>query len=120
MTTDLIKLLLLLVAVILFFVFVARPFEPIECRRNRNMSSTKVDGVIREKFENTSNNGTEKLVMTNGATFYWYDDFYGRLHPYEQFQIGDSVAKKDGSLLITIYRQDTSIVLDFTLPCDEQ
>jgi hypothetical protein len=106
--------------VILFITFIVRPSESWDCRRNRLMSSRKIGGVVSQKIYDSKDHNYEKAITNDGSIFTWEDSFYGNLAVYDHISIGDSIVKKDKSLLLEIYRKDTFFILDLTLPCDEK
>ena len=83
------------------------------------MSSRKIDGVVFQKIFNSKDHNYEKAITTNGSIFTWEDSFYGTLAVYDNISVGDSVVKKENTLLLEIHKQDTIFILDLSLPCEE-
>ena len=112
--------LLFFTTIILWTIFIIRPFEPGPCRVNRIMTNKSFDGVVKEKILNSKNHETELLISTDNQFFEWSDDSYSRRGRgfFDLIAIGDSVKKLDGSLNILIYHSDTLLNIDLSFPCD--
>lgn len=117
--TDLIKLVVFVVGIILFIVYIARPMESWDCRRNRFLLDDKINGIVSKKIYNSKSHNNEQIYFSNGDIFDFETNHYGELRVYENILMGDSIVKEEGSLILEIHRKDSSFVLDMTLPCDQ-
>ncbi len=92
------------------------------CNTNYVNSSISVSGgVVIEKIENSRSNGKNK-VITKRSSYSWHDKFYetsGREF-FHLIDIGDSIAKEKTSLILEVYKADTTLFIDLSFPCDEE
>lgn len=87
------------------------------CRRNHIVRNIDIEGgIVREKIRDSWNHQNEE-VHTNRSIFSWEDDAFDGY--FDQIAIGDSIIKKEGSLILEVYKADTVLFLDISYPCGE-
>ena len=122
---ELLKLILGLLFAISFSLFtflLGRPFKSFECNHNRKMSKKKARGLVIEKEKDSWYGNSERVsVNYQGQIFVWEDDFYeleSRAF-YDEIEVGDSIVKREGELLLSIYKKDSVINIDLSFECKD-
>ena len=115
--------LILLFLVVSFFIsiilFTGRPFESFECKHNRFKRDDVLNGIVTKRTRNSKSYAHELIRLKNGQSFEWEDDNYEKDSFFYKIRIGDSLVKKENSLVMKISRIDTTFIIDLEFPCDE-
>jgi len=116
---KLIKLLFLaFFLIIVFLIFIDRPMEKGNCRHNRILRKKVVKGVIIRKDYDTKSHSNEIVKLSNGKSFEWNNDRYKNFDLYNSMQIGDTLQKNEGELILTLTSSNTKDSFDLRLKCD--
>lgn len=118
---ELTKFLLKLSLGIIFMLSVflmSHPFEPFGCNHNRRFMKKDISGVITMKEKDSFYSGSERIT-TKKRLLAWEErgfEAMGRTI-YDKVSIGDSVVKKDGELILSVFKKDSIIEIDLSFPC---
>lgn len=115
------KLLAIGIFFLIYFV-TRRPFESGNCRINRLNSYKKFSGIVSRKIKDSKSHTNEIIYLSNGQEYEWADDayMYSELSGFfDLIEMGDSIEKSENSLILSVYRPDTSFMIDLSFPCEK-
>ena len=102
----------------------SRPFTSYECKYNDRIIEETFQGRVIAKEEDSFYSGTERATLSNnGYIFVWDDELYEALKGegfYNRIDVQDSLVKLDGEVILQIFKADSIITIDLSLPCDQE
>ena len=115
------ELLKLIVIVVVFgaVLYENDPFEPVNCKRNRFREDDVLNGSVVKKVRNSNSHSNELIFLSDKELFEWENDYYQKDSFFHKINIGDSLVKEEGSLILKVYKKDTSFNIDLSFPCEE-
>lgn len=120
--SELTKLLLIAVFIISVYLM-SRPFTSAECRHNQNIMKESFQGIVVDKEEDSFHSGSERVTVGKEKyVFAWSNELHMKIGEpfYDKITVGDSIVKKEGELILQIFKADSDsiITVDLSFPCD--
>ncbi|MCB0853546.1 MAG: hypothetical protein KDD63_15075 [Bacteroidetes bacterium] len=103
--------------VMLVFLFIQPPWVDPLCHANKGYRDANFEGVVINKFIDWENHAYRVIELNSYKKRIYLDA--GRQKFYDEFQVGDSISKPAGTLMVNIFRSDQKKTVDFEYPCEQ-
>jgi len=116
-TWDKIQLIYTTLALLCVIFFIAKPWQSRECSLNDVFRKEHFEGIIVDLDSNPPyNHGMSRFRLNTNYYYSWSD--YGEEEFFHLLDVGDSVSKQKGSLLLEVFTADSTFIVDLSLPCE--